>query len=513
MFDQIDVEKGRKERKRIQKLKLKSIEDGTSEIPDGWQALYDESVSGNGTPYYYNESTGETSWDRPPPVTPRDIKLKIQKIIENEEKPKKVISTIYSKFIIPRKISCLTMHHYDELLERATDANYEYDMFDHSHKMVFDVLIEVYGRFLTSSLGSRYLWKKLLTNRLKRGLIRSQAVARGWLQYRKTIARRALMLRALDLAAKLNGIKKHEIQAATTLQTTVRAWMARIKTERARRQLHRLWLLEAYSRRALRVESSMRIQRWFRTFQQTWYDVQCMRGLLCNHIIRTYYDPNKRPKGDKNRDSTTINNDDGTIGDPIYYDIRTKKRYPRYRDKSWKPKIMKNQNVPLRELCTCNEGFVQRWCIQCKTLECDKCYTSNDRHGPDTLEDDLDAAELLGTASFRMDVPMHRHGWCSIPGHFPITNFDGTIDKKPAAMCDTCLVRVGTVSATDSENASTILCRECKKTLLEVNPEVQMEPIHFRTRYRGMDDLDSDEEGAYDTWPTPRPVTKDDDDW
>jgi hypothetical protein len=28
-----------------------------------------------------------------------------------------------------------------------------------------------------------------------------------------------------------------------------------------------------------------------------------------------------------------------------------------------------------------------------------------------------------------------------------------------------------------------------------------------------MDDLDSDEEGAYDTWPTPRPVTKDDDDW
>ena len=77
-------------------------------------------------------------------------------------------------------------------------------------------------RFLTSSLGSRYLWKKLLTNRLKMALIHAQAVARGWLQYRRTIVRRALMLRAHHLAEQLNDIKKREIAAATILQTTVR---------------------------------------------------------------------------------------------------------------------------------------------------------------------------------------------------------------------------------------------------------------------------------------------------
>ena len=78
------------------------------------------------------------------------------------------------------------------------------------------------NRFLTSSLGSRYLWKKLLTNRLKMALIHAQAVARGWLQYRRTIVRRALMLRAHHLAEQLNDIKKREIAAATILQTTVR---------------------------------------------------------------------------------------------------------------------------------------------------------------------------------------------------------------------------------------------------------------------------------------------------
>jgi hypothetical protein len=71
-------------------------------------------------------------------------------------------------------------------------------------------------------LGSRYLWKKLLTNRLKMALIHAQAVARGWLQYRRTIVRRALMLRAHHLAEQLNDIKKREIAAATILQTTVR---------------------------------------------------------------------------------------------------------------------------------------------------------------------------------------------------------------------------------------------------------------------------------------------------
>ena len=87
------------------------------------------------------------------------------------------------------------MHHYDELLTRGSNADYDYDMFDHANQMVFDVLMEIYRRFLTSNLGSRYLWKKLLTKRLKAGLIHGQAVARGWLQYRHTIAQRALMLR------------------------------------------------------------------------------------------------------------------------------------------------------------------------------------------------------------------------------------------------------------------------------------------------------------------------------
>ena len=510
----IDPELGRKERSKLKKLKRKAVENGTSAIPDGWQALYDESVSGNGTPYYYNESTGETSWDRPPPVTPRDEQLLLERILLYEEKPKKMISSIYAHFIMTKQLQCLTMHHYDELIQRASHADYDYEMFDHSQRMVFDVLMEVYRRFLTSSLGSRYLWKKLLTNRLKMGLIHAQAVARGWLQYRHTIARRALMLRAYDLAAKLNGIKKHEIKAAIALQTMVRGWMARIKTDRARRQLHRLWLLEAYTKRALRVESVTMIQQWIRTLKHTWNDVQLFRGLLCNNIIRTYFDPNKRSKNEAmNRDSTTIVKEDGSLGDPIYYDVRTKKRYPRNRNGKWKPTLMKAQQVPCRELCTCNKGYVQRWCIQCKTLECDACFTSIARHGPDTLEDDLDAAELLGTASFRMEVPMHRHGWCAIPGGFPHQKFDGTVTNPIADMCETCLVRVGSARATDAENVSTLLCRECKKTLVEVSPDVQMVPVDFRTRHRGMDDLDSDEEGAYDNWPTPRPNADKEEDW
>lgn len=191
----IDAELGRKKRKAKRKAKMKKVKEGTSAIPDGWQALYDESVSGGGTPYYYNEQTGETSWDRPPPLTPREEREVLEKILLYEDKPKKIVSHIYAHFIVPKKLSCITMHHYDELLSRGSNADYDYDMFDHANQMVFDVLMEIYRRFLTSNLGSRYLWKKLLTKRLKAGLIHGQAVARGWLQYRHTIAQRALMLR------------------------------------------------------------------------------------------------------------------------------------------------------------------------------------------------------------------------------------------------------------------------------------------------------------------------------
>lgn len=51
-------------------------------------------------------------------------------------------------------------------------------------------------------------------------LIHAQAVARGWLQYRRTIVRRALMLRAHHLAEQLNDIKKREIAAATILHVS-----------------------------------------------------------------------------------------------------------------------------------------------------------------------------------------------------------------------------------------------------------------------------------------------------
>ena len=142
----INPDEGRAARKKRKKAKLKQVKEGTSAIPDGWTALYDESVSGGGTPYYYNEATGETSWDRPPPVTPRLEKKKENKIIENQDKPRKLISNIYATFIRPKTIACLTMHHYDLLLGLAEQAEYEYDMFDHSQHMVFDVLMEVYRR-------------------------------------------------------------------------------------------------------------------------------------------------------------------------------------------------------------------------------------------------------------------------------------------------------------------------------------------------------------------------------
>ena len=274
----------------------------------------------------------------------------------------------------------------------------------------------------------------------------------------------------------------------------VRGWMARIKTDRARKQLHRLWLLEAYASKALRVESAMSLQTWFRALRYTWNDVQKYRAMFCENIIRKW-DPNR-----------------GESGEDIYYDFRTKKRVPRNKKGEWKPLLMKNQIIPRREVCKCNVGYVTRWCIQCKTLECETDYIK--RHGPDDLEDDLDAAELLGTASFRMEVPMHRHGWCVIPGGFPIQKFDGSIEHKPCDMCETCHMRVGSAKATDAEGTLILLCRECKATLLEADPDASITAVEFRTRHRGMDDLDSDEEGAYDNWPTPRPDNgNDEDDW
>tara|TARA_B100000795_G_scaffold269748_1_gene260191 strand:+ start:151 stop:963 length:813 start_codon:yes stop_codon:yes gene_type:complete len=270
--------------------------------------------------------------------------------------------------------------------------------------------------------------------------------------------------------------------------------LARIKTDRARKQLHRLWLLEAYASKALRVESVMSLQTWFRALRYTWNDVQKYRAIFCENIIRKW-DPNR-----------------GESGEDIYYDFRTKKRVPRNNKQEWKPLLMKNQIIPRREVCKCNVGYVTRWCIQCKTLECETDYIK--RHGPDDLEDDLDAAELLGTASFRMEVPMHRHGWCVIPGGFPIQKFDGSIEHKPCDMCETCHMRVGSAKATDAEGTLILLCRECKATLLEADPDASITAVEFRTRHRGMDDLDSDEEGAYDNWPTPRPDNgNDEDDW
>ena len=325
-------------------------------------------------------------------------------------------------------------------------------------------------------------------------LIHAQAVARGFLQYRRTIRRRALMLRSIHLSSQLNQIKKREIAAATAIQRTIRTWLACIRTDRARRQLHRLWLLEMYEERAIRVNSAIVLQSWMRDFRLTWDYVQRYRGMLCEKIIRRW-DPER-----------------GEVGEDIYYDVRTKKRVPRNRRQGWKPLAMNTQEIPSRELCKCGIGYVTRWCIQCKTLECEADYLK--RHGPDDLEDDLEAADLLGTESFRMDVPMHRHGWCEIPGGFPVQLFDGTIPHKPAEMCETCHVRVGSARATDAEGLDTLLCRECKATLLEATPEATVERVDFRTRFRGMDDLDSDEEGAYDSWPTPRPVKADnEDDW
>jgi ankyrin repeat protein len=559
----IDPEEARRLRRKKKKEDSKKVQP----IPDGWQELFDQSVSGQGASYFFNESTGEVTWDRPRPVTPEAERRQNQRVRELEERPRKAISHIYGKFIRPKALGCITNAHYNELTDRASNADYTYDMFDHSQELVFNVLIETYRRFLTSNLGSRYLWKKLLTNRLKMGLIHSQAVARGWLQRRATIVRRVLLLRAHDLATQLSTMKEREIMAATIIQTTIRAWVARIQVRRARQALHRIWLLEMYSERALRVESAMSLQNWIRRVNDTWEDVLEIRHKLCEVMIRRW-DPEGGPAISGRRG-------DPGAGADYYWDCRTKKKVRK------KPPIMKSQVVPRREMCiVCNaESYVSRWCLQCSTLECENCYIK--RHGPDDLEDDLEAADLLGTASFRMDTPMHRHGWCMIPGtpasemcvecKVRVANWIHTIPAAAAATAAAAAAAEETQAESGEAKAENVeesrgqvrhLCRECAPVVIEdVAARVQkapaantakekknddfygakdddsdgddnddeeedekeeeetkvqverVEPKMWRTRYRGMDDLDSDEEGAYDTWPEQIEREKTDDYW
>ena len=54
----------------------------------------------------------------------------------------------------------------------------------------------MYRRFLVSSFGAQYLWTKTLTERLRMGLIKAQALMRKVLAIKKVIRIRALILRA-----------------------------------------------------------------------------------------------------------------------------------------------------------------------------------------------------------------------------------------------------------------------------------------------------------------------------
>ena len=80
-------------------------------------------------------------------------------------------------------------------------------------------------------------------------------------------------------------------------------------------------------------------------------------------------------------------------------------------------RAMGEDEIPLRVVCyKCEKFAATRYCVVCKDEngpECDNCYFK--RHGPDDLTDDVAAAKVLGTESFAMAIPLHRHGWLEFP--------------------------------------------------------------------------------------------------
>ena len=135
---------------------------------------------------------------------------------------------------------------------------------------------------------------------------------------------------------------------------------------------------------------AIRIQNCWRNAVQRYPDKLYLRSLMCKYFARRW-----DSEGEKY----------------IYWDFRKKKIL------SQKPKAMGEDEIPLRVVCyKCEKNPATRYCVVCKDEngpECDSCFFK--RHGPDDLTDDVAAAKLLGTESFAMAIPLHRHGWLELP--------------------------------------------------------------------------------------------------
>ena len=263
---------------------------------------------------------------------------------------------------------------------------------------------------------------------------------------------------------------------------------------------------------------ALRIQNCWRHSVERYPDRLRLRQLICIYFARRW---------------------DAMENRYYYWDFRKKKMMLE------KPRAMGEDEIPLRVVCyKCEKFAATRYCVVCKDEngpECDNCYFK--RHGPDDLTDDVAAAKVLGTESFAMAIPLHRHGWLEFPLQTKICV--NCRIRYADRTCDTCnddlllenmkdedeeKVEEGQDEESGYDELSSTEEEEQKKkkkkkhvpttfvTKLNQNeyckicwPIIHNEQMHdvadhefkkinFRLRQRGMEDLDSDEEGAYRGW-------------
>jgi hypothetical protein len=373
-----------------------------------------------------------------------------------EGEPRDIVHDLYSVYIKSQKIKCITVKQYRELMQHASTGEIRVAHFLESQSLIFNVIREgMYRRFLVSRFGGQYLWSKTLTERLRRGLIKAQALMRKTLAIKRVVRIRALRLRVHQVNLEIERIKQKDIRAATVLQKRYRGWVARKRVREARKKIKRLHLLHLYVARKRRVVMAMRIQTAWNHCLQRWPAKLELRRRLCIAYGRRW-----------NQEEEHY----------YYWDFRKKKVTLN------KPRAMGDEEVPLRVVCQCENNIVTRYCIVCKgEPECDECYFK--RHGTDDLTDDIAAAKVLGTASFAMAIPMHRHGWLQF-----------TTDTT---VCNHCKVRYAVQVC---QQCASSVCKQCQEEI-HAEPDASGHdapvPINFRLHYRGIEDLDSDEEGAY----------------
>ena len=377
-----------------------------------------------------------------------------------EGEPRQIVHDVFDNFIKPQKIKCITVKQYRKMMHAASTGDFKVHDFSEAQGLVFNVIREgMYRRFLVSPFGGEYLWEKTLTERLRRGLIKGQGLIRKLCAMKRVIKIRALLLRTHHVNAEIERLHQSDILAAIILQKRYRGWVARTRVVEARKKIKRLHLLQLYVVRKRRVVMATRIQRCWVHSKERWPAKVELRKRLCTAYGRRW------------------NTEEGTS---FYWDFRQKKNVLR------KPRAMGDEEIPLRVVCACEKSIVTRYCVVCEgEPECDECYFK--RHGNDDLVDDISAAKVLGTASFAMAVPMHRHGWLEF--------------TPETLVCMVCKIRhADRVCKECVSPAVAGMCKPCYEDSHRTEPtklHIEATKLKFRLHYRGIEDLDSDEEDAY----------------